>query len=83
MFRHVPVIRTDVSEECSASIIRVTGLDELGTTLASCLLLITAAIVPSSLLLVTLMIEALHSSKTSIFTRAIWRNIPEDGIFKI
>jgi hypothetical protein len=34
MLRRVVLVRTDVSEECSASIIRVTKLDELGTTLA-------------------------------------------------
>jgi hypothetical protein len=34
-----------------------------------------------SLILVTLMIEALTSSETPFLTRAIRRNIPEDGIF--
>jgi hypothetical protein len=34
MLRHVALVRTDVSEELSASIIRVTRLGELGTTLA-------------------------------------------------
>jgi hypothetical protein len=34
MLSRVAVIRTDVSEERSASIIRVTGIGELGTTLA-------------------------------------------------
>jgi hypothetical protein len=31
MLRHVALVRTDVSEELSASIIRVTSIDELGT----------------------------------------------------
>jgi hypothetical protein len=36
MFRRVALVRTDVSEELSASIIRVTRTGELGTTLAFC-----------------------------------------------
>jgi hypothetical protein len=34
MLRRVALVRTDISEELSASIIRVTGIGELGTTLA-------------------------------------------------
>jgi hypothetical protein len=34
MLRHVALVRTDVSEELSASYIRVTRIGELGTTLA-------------------------------------------------
>jgi hypothetical protein len=34
MLRRVALVRTDVSEELSASFIRVTGIDELGKTLA-------------------------------------------------
>jgi redox-regulated HSP33 family molecular chaperone len=34
MLRHVALVRTDVSEELSTSIIRVTTIGELGTTLA-------------------------------------------------
>jgi hypothetical protein len=34
MLRRVVLVRTDVSEEHSASIIRVTRIGELGTTLA-------------------------------------------------
>jgi hypothetical protein len=43
-------------------------------------LLITANVVHSSPTLVTQIMEAIHSSKTSIFTRATRRNIPEDDI---
>jgi hypothetical protein len=34
MLRRVALVRTDVSEEPSASFIKVTGIGELGTTLA-------------------------------------------------
>jgi hypothetical protein len=85
MLRHVAVVRTDVSEERSAPIIRVTRIVELGTTLAVTLhsvrrLLLTANVHPSSPILVTLMMEALRSSDTSVPPRATRRNIPEYGI---
>jgi hypothetical protein len=34
MLRHVALVRTNVSEECIAVIIRVTRIGELGTTIA-------------------------------------------------
>jgi hypothetical protein len=43
-------------------------------------LLVTANVVPSSPILVTLMMEALRSTKTSALTRATQRNIPENTI---
>jgi hypothetical protein len=70
MLRRVALGRTDFSEERYTSIIRATRIGEL----------VTANVVPSSPSHVTLMIEALNSSETSVLTRAARRNILEDAI---
>jgi hypothetical protein len=43
-------------------------------------LVITASVVPSPPILVTLMMEAIRSSELMVVTRATWRNIEEDDI---
>jgi hypothetical protein len=71
MLHRVALVRTDVSEELSASIIRVTRIGERETTLLCdivflCSLhqLLVMASIPSSPILFTLMMEALSSSET-------------------
>jgi hypothetical protein len=66
------LVRTDVSEELTASIIRVTRIGELGTVAVTSnrriqrSVLVTANVVPSSLILVNLMVVALNFSETFV-----------------
>jgi hypothetical protein len=69
-------VRTEVSEERSVSTIRLTRIGELGTTDG---LLVTASFVPSSPILVSVLMEAL--SEASALTRATRRNIPKTPFF--
>jgi ABC-type antimicrobial peptide transport system permease subunit len=67
MLRRVALVRTDV-------------LEELLRTLRSVPRLLVTVNVPSSPILVTLMMKALSSSVTSVLTRATRRNIQKDDI---
>jgi hypothetical protein len=76
MLLRVSLLRTDVSEERCASIIKETRIDERSVRR----LLVITNVVPSSLILVTLMMERPRSSETSVLTRATRRNFTEYDI---
>jgi hypothetical protein len=94
MLHRVALIRTNVWEERSSSIIRLTRIGELGTTLAvtsnrstltvflcnMCRLLVTLNFIPISTILVILMMEALRFSETLGLTRGTPNHIQEENI---
>jgi hypothetical protein len=73
MLRRVALVRTDVSEERSASIMRMHS--HIVFLRIVCRLLVTANVLPSSLILVTYI-----PPKRRFLTRATWRDVTEDGI---
>jgi hypothetical protein len=68
MLRSVALVRTDVSEDLSASIIRVTRIGELGTL----------AVTSNRR---TLMMEVLSSSETSVLTRVTGLTFQKTQLF--
>jgi hypothetical protein len=78
ILRHVALVRTDVSEELSASFIMVTRIGKEVSSQRASVASYSQCCSQSSIL-VTPMKEALSSSETSDLTRAI----PEDAIIYI
>jgi hypothetical protein len=95
MWCRMALVRTDVSEERIASIIKVKRISDLGTALAvpstwstlqskirirNALQFLGTANVLSSLIIFGLMMEVIGSSETSVHTRVKLHHIPEDDM---
>jgi hypothetical protein len=76
MSHRVALVRSNVPEKPIACVIRVKRICSVLQ------LLITANVVPSSLILFILIMEAIRSSEMTVLTKATRRHIPEDGILK-
>jgi hypothetical protein len=74
ILRHVALVRTDVSEEYTASIVFLRSVLRL---------LVTSNVLPSSLIISTLMKEAICSTQTSILTSPTRHHIPEGDNFTV
>jgi hypothetical protein len=86
----VAPVRTDVSEERIATIIRMKRTRELVTTLLETSnrrtiqrnLLVIANLVRTPPIVVILMMEAIRSCKRPVLTRATQRNVSKDSILR-
>jgi hypothetical protein len=80
MIRRVALERTDISEERISSIIRVTGIGELGKTLAVTSSRSTQRRSARSPIFIILMMEAINSSVPYVLRRATRRHNPDYAI---
>jgi hypothetical protein len=78
MLLRVTDVRTDVSEERITSMITVKRIGE--NFFVACFgLLVTLSVVRTTPILITLIMEPIISSETSVLTRITQRHILEDG----